>query len=228
MRHRRRMHVTNGEIWVSQACASPTLRTDSSGEARIDDVRIHIAVQVVGRNADQAHPPGQHAPRRPPRRPLHAPLRVEHADPPGGTEVVVDLEHALRPSDVQTVDVLKVRRGEGNTHLEPGRAVLSVRGPEFAWIRELREGQRLRIETDVVRAGQNDCGATNEAPGWGDIQEALSGTTSRRATATWQRPSWRASPTSPGGIPGRTSASRPTDASSWSPSTGASPATASA
>jgi Phosphodiester glycosidase len=169
------MHVSSGELWVSPACARPTLGIDGSGDARIDEVRVHISVNVVGREAiKRIHRVNTH-------RDDHLIVLYTHRfasstqTAPGGTEVVVDLEHALRPRDVQVVPVRQVRRGEGNTQLDPGKAVLSVRGPNFDWVRQLHEGQRLRIETKVVRGAENRCGGMAEANGWGDIQEAMGG-----------------------------------------------------
>jgi Phosphodiester glycosidase len=168
------MHVSNGELWVGRACARPTLGIDGSGQARIDDVRVHISVNVVGRTAlKRIHRVNTH-------RDDHLVVMYTHRfasstqTAPGGIEVVVDLEHPLRPSDVQTVDILQVRRGEGNTQLVPGKAVLSVKSGS-GWVGDLREGQRLRIETEVVRGGSDECGGMSKADGWGNIQEAMGG-----------------------------------------------------
>jgi hypothetical protein len=169
------MHVTNGEIWVSPACVRPTLGIDGAGEARIDEVRIDIGVQVVGRNViRRVHRVNTH-------RDDHLVVLYTHRfaastrTPDVGAEVVVDLEHPIRPSDVQVVTVRQVRRGQGNTPLEPGKAVLSARGPSFDWVGELKEGQRLRIHSKVVRGALDRCGGTAEANGWGNIQEAMGG-----------------------------------------------------
>ena len=129
------MHVSKGELWVSQACARPTLGIDRSGRARIDDVRVHIAVNEVGRQAvKRIHRVNTH-------RDDDLVVLYTHRfasstrTASGGVEVVVELEHELRPTDVQVVRVLRVRRGGGDTDLEPGRAVISVRSQLFSWVR---------------------------------------------------------------------------------------------
>ena len=44
------------------------------------------------------------------------------------------------------------------------------------WVKRLHEGQRLTLQTTVVRSVDNDCGGTIEAaPGWGDVVEAMGG-----------------------------------------------------
>ena len=170
------MMISNGELIVAQACARPTLGIDSTGVARISDVRAAIDVQRVGKN-------------------WHKPIkRVNtHRDDqgvvlftkkfgartktkPGGIEVVLDLPHVLLPNDVQVMRVLKVKRGGYNTRLRNGQAVLSVKSPKANWVKDLRAGHRLRITTSIVRRVDKRCGGTiRVAGGWHDTVEAMGG-----------------------------------------------------
>jgi hypothetical protein len=139
------MHVSNGELMVAQACTWPTLGIGDDGAARIADVRVQMEVTI----------PGLRDPRT-----IHR-LNTHRDDPKvvlftrrfasstrtasGGTEVVLDLQHKVGPSDTQEVKVLKVRRGGGNTDLRDGQAVLSMKGPNNQWVKDLRVGQRLQL-----------------------------------------------------------------------------------
>ena len=51
------MAVSGGELLVAQACTRPTLGIDRAGEARIDDVRVHVTMSLA--------PPSQSMPGRP-------------------------------------------------------------------------------------------------------------------------------------------------------------------
>lgn len=169
------MHVAAGELMVAQACTRPTLGIDSSGVARIGDVRVNIEMVVPGR-----------VPRRVLRLNTHRDdtsavlytraFATSTRTRPGGIEVVLDLERRIGPSDAQEVRVLKVRRGAGNTRLRAGQAVLSMKGPRHGWIRGLKAGQRLQLVTTIVRNVDGRCGGTfAEAAGWDGTVEALGG-----------------------------------------------------
>ncbi|HKZ92797.1 MAG TPA: phosphodiester glycosidase family protein [Candidatus Limnocylindrales bacterium] len=170
------MAVSGGELLVAQACTRPTLGIDSAGGARIDDVRVHITMSLPGRKVTkQIHRVNTH---RDDIKPVLFTSRFARSTQtaPGGVEVVLSLPDLLRPNGVQEVRVLDVRRGAGNTPLGLGMAVLSVRGPKNDWVKELRPGQHMRLETTVVRNVNNSCGGKLEAaPGWGDTVEAVGG-----------------------------------------------------
>jgi hypothetical protein len=170
------MAVSGGELLVAQACTRPTLGIDSAGGARIGDVRVHITMSLPGRKVTkQVHRVNTH--RDDPRVVLFTRRFASSTQTaPGGTEVVLSLSDILRPSGVQEVQVLAVHRGEGNTALGPGMAVLSVKGTTNDWVRKLKPGQRMRLETSVVRKADNSCGGRIElAPGWADTVEAVGG-----------------------------------------------------
>jgi hypothetical protein len=180
------MAVSGGELLVAQACTRPTLGIDRAGEARIDDVRVHVTVSPT--------PPSQSMPGRPDRELRMQVHRVNtHRDDqrvvlftsrfaastqtaPGGVEVVLSLPSALRPSGVQDVQVLEVRPGAGDTPLGPGMAVLSVQGPTNPWVGRLQPGQWMRLKTRIVHRVDKRCGGTIEdARGWGHTVEAVGG-----------------------------------------------------
>jgi hypothetical protein len=170
------MAVSGGELLVAQACTRPTLGIDRAGSARIGDVRVHLTMTKVGKKVSkQVHRVNTH------RDDTKAVLFTSRfakstRTAPGGVEVVLSLPDTLRPSGVQEVQVLEVRRGAGNTPLGPGRAVLSLKGPMNQWVERLRVGQHWRLETSVVRKVNNSCGGTIAvAEGWGDIVEAVGG-----------------------------------------------------
>jgi hypothetical protein len=169
------MAVSNGELMVAQACTRPILGIDSTGRARISEVRVHVTLDPRGSPARQVHRVNTH------RDDSHVVLytrrfarRTQTA--PGGIEVVLDLPRTLRPSDVQEVRVLRVRRGGGNTELKWGQAVLSVKSSKSDWVRKLRVGQRLDLRTQIVRRVNAPCGGKiARAAGWDDIVEAMGG-----------------------------------------------------
>ena len=180
------MAVSGGELLVAQACTRPTLGIDRAGEARIDDVRVHVTMGLA--------PPSQSMPGRPGRQVRMQVHRVNtHRDDqrvvlftsrfaastqtaPGGVEVVLSLPGVLRPNGVQDVQVLEVRPGAGDTPLGPGMAVLSVQGPTNPWVGRLQPGQWMRLKTRVVHRVDKRCGGTIEdAPGWGHTVEAVGG-----------------------------------------------------
>lgn len=170
------MHISNGELMVVQACVRPTLGIDSQGRARIAEVRAELSVNVVGRQAvKRIHRVNTH------RDDALVVLFTRRFGPstqtaPGGVEVVLSLPDLLRPHDVQVLDVLQVRRGAGDTPLRAGQAVLSVSRAGARWVKELRVGQRLRLETTIVRRVDAPCGgALQAAGGWEDIVEAMGG-----------------------------------------------------
>jgi hypothetical protein len=170
------MAVSGGELLVAQACTRPTLGIDSAGVARIDDVRVHIMMSLPGRKVTkQVHRVNTH---RDDVKPVLFTSRFARSTQtaPGGVEVVLSLPDMLRPSGVQDVQVLDVRHGAGNTLLEPGKAVLSVKGSQNDWVRKLKPGQHMRLETSVVHKVNNSCGGIiDAAPGWGDTVEAIGG-----------------------------------------------------
>jgi hypothetical protein len=170
------MLVSGGELMVAQACTRPTLGIDGAGGARIDDVRVHITMTKVGKKVSkQVHRVNTH---RDDNKPVLFTSRFASSTltKPGGIEIVLSLPDVLRPSGVQEVQVLEVRHGAGDTHLEPGRAVLSWQGPGNEWVKRFRPGQHWRLETSVVRKVNNSCGGTIAvAPDWGGVVEAVGG-----------------------------------------------------
>ena len=191
------MHISNGELMVGRACTRPTLGIDSSGEGRIDDVRVHVEVKLPQhRDPRWIHRVNTHrddglvvlfTKRFGPRTRTRA----------GGTEVVISLPQKLSPSGSQPVRVLNIRRGGGNTRLRAGQAVISVKGTRGKWVRQLRVGQRMDLDTRVVRNVDNACGGTlREASGWNDIVEAMGGNYYVARNATVDAPSGKAYPLS--------------------------------
>jgi uncharacterized protein YigE (DUF2233 family) len=170
------LHVSDGEVWVAQACTYPTLGVDPAGGARIADVRLHATMTEVGRKVDkQIHRVNTH---RDDAKVVLFTNRFASSTQtaPGGAEVVLALEDVLRPNGQQTVRVTDVRRGEGNTPLAPGMAVLSVGGRTNDWVRKMHVGDRYVLKTTVVRNVNNSCGGViDAAPGWGDVVETLGG-----------------------------------------------------
>ncbi len=170
------MAISGGELLVAQACTRPTLGIDSAGGARIEDVRVHITMSLPGRKVTkQVHRVNTH---RDDGATVLFTSRFARSTrtAPGGLEVVLSLADTLRPSGMQEVRVLEVRRGAGNTPLEPGKAVLSVKSSRNDWVKDLRVGDRMRLETTIVRNVNNRCGGKLDvAPGWGDIVEAVGG-----------------------------------------------------
>jgi hypothetical protein len=170
------MHVQGGELMVAQACTRPTLGISSSGKAHIGEVRVHVSLYGGRfRQPRQVHRVNTH------RDDGHVVLFTRRfasstRTRAGGIEVVLDLSDTLRPSGTQEVRVVRVRRGGGDTELNVGHAVLSLKGSGSDWVRELREGDRYTLQTQVVRKVHSRCGGTpREAEGWGDIVEAVGG-----------------------------------------------------
>jgi uncharacterized protein YigE (DUF2233 family) len=170
------MHVSNGELMVSQACTWPTIGIDADGDARIANVRVHTEVTIPGlRDPRTIHRVNTH--RDDPKVVLFTrKFASSTRTASGGTEVILDLERKVGPSDSQEVTVVKVRRGGGNTELRDGQAVISMKGPNNQWVKDLRAGQRLQLTTRVVRKVNKRCGGTiQEASGWSGVAEALGG-----------------------------------------------------
>jgi hypothetical protein len=95
---------------------------------------------------------------------------------PGGLEVILDLPHVLRPNDVQVMRVLRVKRGGYNTRLRDGEAVLSVKSPKANWVKDLRPGHHVRVQTSIVLRVDKRCGGTTKvAGGWHDTVESMGG-----------------------------------------------------
>jgi len=170
------MAVSKGELMVATACTRPTLGVDAQGNVAIDDVRAQLLVT----------PPGS-----------KVPVRIHKVNTPrdngqvvlftkrfasstqtsyGGREVIVSLEGKLRPNDSRVVRVLKVRKNGGNTPLRAGQAVISVKNRAQKWVYQLRAGQRLRLDTRVVRSRGKPCAwALPVAPDFRAITEAQGG-----------------------------------------------------
>ena len=171
------LHVSDGEVLgrpglhVSHARRRPRGRRTHRA-----DVRLHTTMTEVGRKVDkQVHRVNTHRDR------AKVVLFTHHfasstQTAPGGTEVVLAMEDALRPNGQQTVRVTEVRRGAGNTPLAPGMAVLSIGGRTNDWVRKMHVGDRYVLKTTVVRKVNDSCGGViDAAPGWGDVVENLGG-----------------------------------------------------
>jgi hypothetical protein len=170
------MHVSGGELFVSQPCMNPTLGIDRSGGVRIDNVRVEVTGKEDDRNVPKRiHRVNTH------RDDAKVVLFTRRFGPStktkaGGTEVVLTLPHMLKPSDSQRLKVLYVRRGGGNTTLRDGQAVLSMKGPNNDWVKRLKKGDWLTVATMYVRQVDKPCGGTiARAHGWGDVVEAMGG-----------------------------------------------------
>ncbi len=170
------MAVSGGELLLAQACTRPTLGIDADGTARIGDVRTLVTATLPGRSIEkQIHRVNTH------RDDGHVVLFTKRfasstRTKSGGIEVVLDLEDTLRPNGSQAAKVIQVRRGAGNTRLRRGQAVLSVKNRAAKWVYDLRVGQRLQLNTTVVRNVDNRCGGTIEpADNWSRIVEAVGG-----------------------------------------------------
>ena len=172
----RSMAVSNGELMVAYPCVKPVLGINRDGSAQIAAVRSHITLTL----------PGETEPHRVDRLNTHrdddavvlftSRFAKSTRTRPGGVEVILGLQGRVLANGTQTVRVLQVRRGLGNTPIKPGRAVLSVNNPEETWVHDLVVGQSLTLRTRVVRKADNACGGkVKTAPGWGDIREALGG-----------------------------------------------------
>jgi hypothetical protein len=179
------MAVSGGELLVAQACTRPTLGVDRTGAARIDDVRVHVTLRVSPSSQSMPGEPGPLVFKRVYRVNTHRDdtkpvLYTSRFAPstqtaPGGTEVILSLPDVLRPNGAQSVQVLEVRPGAGDTPLGPGMAVLSVRDQDH-WVGRLRPGQWMRLKTVVVsRSGKRCGGKVEPAPGWGHTVEAMGG-----------------------------------------------------
>ncbi len=170
------MHVSGGELMIAGPCTRPVVGIDSDGGARVSNVRVHIEVELPGlRDPRSIHRVNTH---RDDAKVVLFTRRFASSTrtASGGTEVVLDLSGTLQPNDSQEVRVVKVRRGGGNTTLRDGQAVLSMKGPNNKWVKDLRAGQRLQLNTTIVRKVDAECGGRIEqASGWGDIIEAMGG-----------------------------------------------------
>ena len=172
----RSMAVSNRELLVAFQCVKPILGIEPDGTARIANVRSHITLSL----------PGESEPRRVERVNTH---RDDEAvvlfterfarstrTKPGGVEVILKLEGRVKANGTQTVRVMRVFPGAGDTHIPKGMAVLSVNDPEDAWVYGLLQGQYLTLETQIVKRVDKSCaGKVKPADGWDDIVEAQGG-----------------------------------------------------
>jgi hypothetical protein len=172
----RSMAVSNRELLAAYPCVRPVLGVNADGSARIAAVRSHITLTL----------PGETEPRRVERLNTHRDddavvlfttrFAKSTRTSPRGVEVILGLEGRILANGTQTVQVLRVRRGLGNTPIRPGRAVLSVNNPEEAWAYDLLVGQSLTLQTQVVKRVDKSCGGKVKAVyGWDDIVEAQGG-----------------------------------------------------
>lgn len=170
------MAVSNGELMVAQACARPSLGVDAEGNAFIDNVRAEIEVTPPGfKYATRIHKVNTH------RDTGHIVLYTRRFAPRtqtafGGVEVILDMNGRLKANGKQVMQVLRVRRGGGNTPLRAGQAVLSVKNPKHSWVYRLRPGQKLPIDTSIVRSNGGPCADTMpKAPAFKDVMEIQGG-----------------------------------------------------
>ncbi len=172
----RSMAVSNRELLAAFQCVKPVLGLDADGTARIANVRAHITLAL----------PGETEPRRVERLNTHRDddavvLFTERfarstRTRPGGVEVILKLDGRVLANGTQTVRVMRVLPGMGNTRIPKGMAVLSVNDPEDAWVYQLVQGQYLTLQTQVVRRVNNSCGGkVKAAEGWERIVEAQGG-----------------------------------------------------
>jgi hypothetical protein len=170
------MAVSSGELMVAQACARPSFGVDAEGNARIDNVRAQVEVTPPGfKYATRIHKVNAH------RDSGHIVLYTKRFGPStktarGGVEAIVELQGKLMANGRQTVRVLRVRRGGGNTPLKAGQAVLSTKNPKHSWVYKLRPGQTLPIKTFIVRSNGGPCAnSMPKAPGFDDVLEVQGG-----------------------------------------------------
>ena len=171
------LHIQDGELMVAQACARPTIGVDAGGNTRIGEVRVHVTLTELDKKiGKQVHRVNTH---RDDAKVVLFTSRFAKSTKtaPGGVEVVLQMSDTLRPNGTQMVTVAGLRRGAGNTALQPGRAVLSVRsGNTNRWVGKLKPGEQLRLDTAVVRRVDRPCGGTIQAAGtWAGVIEALGG-----------------------------------------------------
>ncbi len=172
----RSMAVSNRELLAAFQCVKPTLGLDGDGTARIANVREHITLTL----------PGETEPRRIERLNTHRDdgavvLFTERfakstRTKRGGVEVILKLERRVLANGTQTVRVMRVLPGAGNTRIPKGMAVLSVNDSEDTWVYDLAQGQYLTLQTQVVRRVDKSCGGkVKAADGWERIVEAQGG-----------------------------------------------------
>ncbi|MEX1345203.1 MAG: phosphodiester glycosidase family protein [Candidatus Limnocylindrales bacterium] len=168
------MAVSGGELMVAQTCVRPTLGVDADGDVRIGNVRADVSVTPPGKKYTvRVHRVNTH--RDDGLVVLFTRRFAASTRTTGGREVVLDMEGKLEPNGTQRVRVVKVRKG-GNTTLNWGQAVLSVKNPSQKWVYGLKVGQTFELKTQVVRRVDKPCGGTvAAAAGWGAITEAQGG-----------------------------------------------------
>ena len=170
------MAVSGGELMVAQACARPSVGVDADGNASIDNVRAHVTALPPGYEYEtrihkvNTHRDGGHVVLYTPR------FASRTRTAPGGVEVVLDLQSKLMVNGAQTVRVLRVRRGGGNTPLKAGQAVLSVKNPKHKWVYALQPGQQFRLQSKIVRSTGGPCAdQMPKAPGFKKAREVQGG-----------------------------------------------------
>lgn len=168
------MAVSNGELMVAQTCVRPTLGVDADGDARIGNVRADVSVTPPGKKYTvRVHRVNTH--RDDGLVVLFTRRFAASTRTTGGREVVLDLEGKLEPNGTQRVRVVKVRNG-GNTKLNWGQAVLSVKNRTQKWVYNLKVGQTFELKTQVVRQVDKPCGGTvAAAAAWSEVTEAQGG-----------------------------------------------------
>lgn len=172
----RSMAVSNRELLVAFSCTKPAIGVDADGTARIASVRSHITLTL----------PGETEPRRVERLNTHrdddavvlytSRFARSTRTRPGGVEVILKLEGRVLANGTQTVQVMRVLDGLGNTPIPKDMAVLSVNNPEEAWVSQLVVGSYLTLQTQVVKKVNWACGGkVKAAAGWGDVVETQGG-----------------------------------------------------
>jgi hypothetical protein len=172
----RSIAVSNRELLVAFSCTKPVIGIDADGTARIASVRSHISLTL----------PGETEPRRVERLNTHrdddavvlytSRFARSTRTRPGGVEVILKLQGRVLANGTQTVQVMRVLPGFGNTPIPQGMAVLSVNNPEEAWVSGLVVGQLLTLQTQVVKKVNSACGGkVKAADGWGNVVETQGG-----------------------------------------------------
>lgn len=168
------MAVSGGELMVAHPCVKPHLGVDPDGEARIGKVRADLAVTPPGKKYTvRIHRVNTH--RDDGLVVLFTRRFASSTRTKGGREVVVDLQGKLEPNGTQQVEVLKVRK-TGNTPLQWGQAVISVKNPTQKWVYNLKVGQKFKLQSQIVRQVDKPCGGSvAPASNWDGVSEVQGG-----------------------------------------------------